>query len=71
MDSDELHELYDFPDSEMLKLKVAPSPLPNAGLGLFASSEFSKGELVAEYYGSIVTAKNSESSVFDSEDKMV
>lgn len=50
---------------------MATSILPNAGLGLFATDSFSKGELVAEYYGSVTTAKHSESSVFDSEDKMV
>ena len=45
--------------------------MPNAGMGLYAKDGFSKGELVAEYYGSVLTAKQSESSNFDGEDKMV
>jgi hypothetical protein len=56
MDEDELQQHYDCPDSEMLKINIAPSALPNAGMGLFAKDGFSKGELVAEYYGSVLTA---------------
>jgi hypothetical protein len=71
MDDDELRKHYQYPDSEMLKITVAPSPLPNAGMGLFATADLTKGEIVAEYYGAVVTDKNSESSKFDNEDKMV
>ena len=71
MDQDGLRDHYECPDSEMYKLSVAPSPLPNAGMGLFATAELSKGEIVAEYYGTVVSDKSSESSKFDNEDKMV
>lgn len=71
MAEDELQKHYDYLDSEMLKLRISPSALPNAGMGLFAKGGFTKGELVAEYYGSVLTAKQSESSNFDDEDKMV
>jgi hypothetical protein len=40
-------------------------------LGLFAASIISKGELIAEYYGSVACVEHSESSVFNKEDKMV
>lgn len=45
--------------------------MSQAGLGLFAGQEMSKGEYICEYYGSVSTAKQSENEVFNDEDKMV
>ena len=33
MDQDELHDHYEYADSEIYKITVAPSPLPNASAG--------------------------------------
>ena len=40
-------------------------------MGLFATSPISKGEVVSEYYGSIVTVPDSENEVLNEEDKLV
>jgi hypothetical protein len=65
MDEDVLENHYEFKDSDAFKLRVSRSLLPQTGMGLFARDTFSKGELITEYYGSITTAEQSESEVFN------
>ena len=60
-----LDDFYDFKDSETFKLRVAHSSVPNGGMGLFATSPIAKGEIVSEYYGSIVTVADSENEVLN------
>ena len=59
MEEDVLREHYEFPDSDELKLKAGPSRISGAGMGLFTREAFSKGEKMAEYYGSILTPGSS------------
>ena len=47
-----------------MKLEVKTTKLPFQGFGLFATREFQKGEIIAEYYGSVISSKASESDVF-------
>lgn len=41
-------------------VEVAPSSIPEAGMGLFASREFRRGELVTEYVGRIVSRSEAQ-----------
>ena len=53
--SDPLDQFYDYPDSELIKLEIKQSSLPFSGMGLFATQEFKPREIIAEYYGSIMS----------------
>jgi hypothetical protein len=54
-----------------LKVEVRPTLLPFDGMGLFATKDIEKGEIIAEYYGSILMNEASESTVFNQESKMM
>lgn len=58
-EEDILHPFYDYPDSDLLKLEVKQTRLPFIGLGLFAKQGFQAGEIIGEYYGSILSCLNS------------
>lgn len=68
---DVLQPFYQYLDSDLLKLEIKQTKLPFKGLGLFANATFSKGEIIAEYYGSILTCQQSESDAFNEEDKLL
>lgn len=38
-----------------MKVEVRPTELPFDGMGLFATKDIEKGEIIGEYYGSVTS----------------
>lgn len=52
-------------------MEVKDTLLPFKGLGLFARKDICQGEIIGEYYGSMVSYEASESTIFNDEQKMM
>ena len=58
-------------DSDYLDVEVKKSLILNSGLGLFAKSEFEKGDIISEFRGPVVDNTETDDPKFKNEDRML
>ena len=58
-------------DSDYLDLEVKQSLIPESGAGLFAKSEFEKGDIISEFRGPVLENTQTDDLKYENEDRML